>query len=70
MYIREALSMLARPPCHCLMSDDEWEGLVQFPLAAAASPLAVHVRINFCLMADPCNAFPAVPFLSDIRQRR
>lgn len=29
------------------MSDDEWVNLVQFPPAAAASPVAVHVRINF-----------------------
>lgn len=56
--------------CHRLMSDDEWVGLDLLPLAAAASPLAVHVRINFCLMAGPCNGFPAAPSLSDISHGR
>lgn len=75
MYMRVYGQLLACWPglrtCHCLMPDDEWVGLVQFPLTAvAASPLAVHVRINFCLMAGPCYAFPAAPSLSDIRHGR
>lgn len=51
------------------MSDDEWVGVVQFPLAANASPVAVRVRIHFCLMAGPCNT-QEHPSLSDISRRR
>lgn len=66
---KAALSMLTRP-LHMSLSDDECVGLVQLPLNGAVSPLAVHVRINFCLMAGPCNGFPAAPSLSDIRHWR
>lgn len=52
--------------CHCLMMNGQvWS---DSPLSAAASPLAVHVRIHFCLMAGPCNAFPAAASLSDIHE--
>lgn len=61
-----ALNMLTGLP-HMPLCDDKCVGLVQFPLTASASPLAVHVRINFCLMASPCNGFPAARSLSDIR---